>query len=64
MAREIGWEQYDQLKAQGLADREIARQWEIPWGTFHREKQKHDSVPAAHRCRMRLPCASSPSCPN
>ena len=40
MARAIDWTHYDQLKAQGLGDREIARQWEIPWSTFHREKQK------------------------
>jgi hypothetical protein len=41
IARSIDWTHYDRLKAQGLADREIARQWGIPWGTFHREKQKH-----------------------
>jgi hypothetical protein len=40
MAPAIDWTHYDQLKAQGLADREIARRWGIPWGTFHREKQK------------------------
>jgi hypothetical protein len=40
IARAIDWTQYDTRKAQGLADREIARQWGIPWGTFHREKQK------------------------
>jgi hypothetical protein len=43
MARAIDWTQYDQLKAQGLADREIARQWGIPWGTFHREKHKREA---------------------
>jgi hypothetical protein len=32
MAKAIDWRQYDQLKAQGLADREIARRWGIPWG--------------------------------
>ena len=31
---------YDALKAQGLADREIARQWDIPWGTFSRWKKE------------------------
>jgi hypothetical protein len=50
MARAINWRQYDKLKAQGLADREIARQWGIPWSTFHREKQRytvaHPSTPA------------------
>jgi hypothetical protein len=47
ITRAIDWTQHDTLKAQVLADREIARQWDIPWGTFHREKQKHDSgVPA------------------
>jgi hypothetical protein len=40
MKKAIDWSHYDTLKAQGLADREIARQWGIPWGTFHREKQK------------------------
>jgi len=44
MARAIDWTHYDQLKAQGLADREIARQWGIPWGTFHREKQKREML--------------------
>jgi hypothetical protein len=44
MARAIDWTQYDTLKAQGLADREIARQWGIPWGTFHREKQKREGA--------------------
>jgi hypothetical protein len=42
MARAIDWTHYDQLKAQGLADREIARQWEIPWSTVHREKQTRE----------------------
>jgi hypothetical protein len=43
MARAIDWTHYGTLKAQGLADREIARQWGIPWGTFHREKQKREA---------------------
>jgi hypothetical protein len=43
MTRAIDWHRYDTLKAQGLADREIARQWGIPWGTFHREKQKREA---------------------
>jgi hypothetical protein len=30
MARAINWAQYDALKAQGLADREIARRWGKP----------------------------------
>jgi hypothetical protein len=46
MARVMDWAQYDALKAQGLADREIARRWEIPWGTFHREKQKRQGPPS------------------
>jgi hypothetical protein len=50
MARAIDWTHYDALKAQGLADREIARQWGIPWTTFHRGKQRytadHSSIPA------------------
>jgi hypothetical protein len=29
MASAIDWKQYEQLKAQGLADREIARRWGI-----------------------------------
>jgi hypothetical protein len=41
MASAIDWNTYEQLKALGLADREIARRWEIPWRTFHREKQRH-----------------------
>lgn len=40
----IDWVQYDDLKAQGLADQEIAWQWGIPWATFHREKQKRGVV--------------------
>ena len=43
MARAIDWQAYDQLRAQGLADREIARQWGIPWSTFHREKAKREA---------------------
>jgi hypothetical protein len=46
MVRAIDWTHYDTLKAQGLADREIARRWSIPWGTFHREKQKREGPPA------------------
>jgi hypothetical protein len=38
----MDWTQYDQLKAQGLADRENARQWGIVWSTLHREKQKRE----------------------
>jgi hypothetical protein len=30
MKKTLDWSQYDQLKAEGLADREIARQWGIP----------------------------------
>jgi hypothetical protein len=37
------------LKAQGLSDREIAQRFEIPWTSFHREKQRytiaHPSTP-------------------
>jgi hypothetical protein len=44
MVPAIDWNEYDQLKAQGLADREIARRWGIPWGTFHREKQKRGGL--------------------
>jgi hypothetical protein len=46
MARAIDWRQYDRLKAQGLADREIARRWGIPWTTFYREKSKRQGPPA------------------
>jgi len=45
MARAIDWTQYDTLKAQGLADREIARQWEIPWSMFCWEKQRGKGHP-------------------
>jgi len=45
MARAIDWTQYDTLKAQGLADREIARQWEIPWSMFCWEKQRGKGAP-------------------
>ena len=44
MARAIDWQQYDTLKAQGLADREIARRCGIPWSTFHREKQRRGGL--------------------
>jgi hypothetical protein len=44
MAWATNWTHDDQLKAQGLSDRAIARQWEIPWSTFHREKQKRDRI--------------------
>jgi hypothetical protein len=44
MARAIDWQRYDELKGQGVADREIARQWGIPWGTFHREKQRYTAA--------------------
>jgi hypothetical protein len=40
MPRAIDWTHYDQLKAQGLGDQAIARQWGIPWGTIHWENQK------------------------
>jgi hypothetical protein len=43
MARATDWRPHDTLKAQGLADREIARQWAIAWGMFHREKQKREA---------------------
>ncbi len=44
MPREIDWTQYEALKAQGLSDREIARQWGIPWTTFRRERDKHEGT--------------------
>jgi hypothetical protein len=44
MARAIDWTHYGELKGRGLGDREIARQWEIPWSTFHREKQKRGAL--------------------
>jgi hypothetical protein len=44
MARAIDWAQYDQLKAQGLSDRGIARQWGIPWSTFQRERQRYTAA--------------------
>ena len=46
MAPAIDWIQYEQLKAEGLADREIARRWGVPWGTFHWEKQKRGGLTA------------------
>jgi hypothetical protein len=54
MARALDWMQYDRLKAEGLADREIARRWAMPWSTFCREKQRRqeapaDGAPPAHR---------------
>jgi len=36
----MDWTQYDHLKAQGLSDRAIARQWEVPWTTFRRHLEK------------------------
>src|SRR5437867_831677 len=64
MARAINWTHYDQLKAQGLGDREIARQWEIPWSTFHREKQRytqdHPGTPAI-RARHTTAHSSTPT---
>ena len=39
----IDWTEYDQVRAQGLANREISRQRGIPWGIFHREKQKREA---------------------
>jgi hypothetical protein len=48
VVRAIGWTQYDRLKAEGLAYGKIARQWGIPWGAFHREKQKRGSAPPVH----------------
>jgi hypothetical protein len=54
MARAIDWAQYDTLKAQGLADREIARRWEIPWSTFQRERQRHTQAhPSTPAVRQR-----------
>ena len=47
MARAINWID-DTLKAQGLADREIARQWES-LGILHREKQKREGTPSVHK---------------
>jgi hypothetical protein len=44
MARVIDWARVDALKARGLGDRAIARELGIPWGTFHREKQKRQGV--------------------
>jgi hypothetical protein len=44
MARAIDWAHYDTLKAQGLSDREIARQWGIPWSTFQRERQRYTAA--------------------
>jgi hypothetical protein len=61
MKKALDWQQYDTLKTPGLSDREIARQWGIPWTTFHWEKQRytaaHSGTPAtqsrhtrAHQC--------------
>jgi hypothetical protein len=44
MAPAIDWTTSDQLKAEGLADREIARHWGVPWGTYHREKQRYTAA--------------------
>ncbi len=40
MARAIDWAQYAALKAQGLADRAIARELAIPWTTVRRHRAK------------------------
>src|SRR5262245_46729840 len=53
MVGAIDWTQYDTLKAQWRADREIARHWEIRWSPFCWEKQRSkgvltDSGPLVH----------------
>jgi hypothetical protein len=63
IARAIDWTQYDTLKAQGLPDREIARQWGISWGTFHREKQKRAGADRTSPEVQEKPTTAHPSTP-
>jgi hypothetical protein len=50
MARAINWTRYDRLKAQGLTERAIARELDIPWTSFWRELQRREAQPAeAHQ---------------
>jgi hypothetical protein len=44
IARSIDWTHYNTFKTQGLSDREIARQWGIPWSTFQRERQRYTAA--------------------
>lgn len=46
MARAIDWTRYDQLKAQGHSEREIARALEIPRTTLQRALQRHERPPS------------------
>ncbi len=63
IARAIDWTRYDTLKAQGLPDRDIARQWGIPWGTFHREKQKREGADLTSPEVQEKPTTAHPSTP-
>jgi len=64
MAQAIHWMKYDQLKAQRLAEWEIARQWGIPWGISHREKSKREGGPSPRRHPNHIgpPKQRRPSC--
>jgi hypothetical protein len=42
------WTSYEQLKAQGISERKIAEQLNIPRSTFRREIAKRVGVPAVH----------------
>jgi hypothetical protein len=46
MARAIDWARYDQLKAQGHSEREIAGALDIPRTTLRRALQKRQGPPA------------------
>jgi hypothetical protein len=61
MARAIDRRHEDQLKAQGLADRDIARRSEILWGTLHRERQKREPTDVTVRLRTSTMWTSAPS---
>lgn len=46
MALVLNWQEYDELKRQGLSDRAIARQWDIAWSTFQWHKKRRDGPPS------------------
>jgi DNA invertase Pin-like site-specific DNA recombinase len=46
MARAIDWTRYEQLKAQGHSEREIARALEIPRTTLPRALQRRERPPS------------------
>jgi hypothetical protein len=61
MAPAIDWRDEDQLKAQGLADRDVARQAGIPRGTFHQEWRKREPTGVTVRMRTSTMWTSAPS---